>query len=561
MGTLDAPMDQDIRLHEQFYILASAARAGGPTRVLKHGDTFAIFDHLGDIVAAPDADQGLYHADTRYLSRLQLFLNGQRPLTLSSSVRDDNDLFMVDLTNPDIYRDGSLLCPRGVLHIVREKFLWEAACYERLRLTHYGVRNVTLSLALRFDADFADIFEVRGQRRQRRGRRLEPLTQAGALVLVYEGLDGVTRRTTIECLPAPDVTAANEVAFTLTLPPQQPASIDCTVRCESPGRSAPLPGYEETFGAVRDALLRLRERRSRLQTSSEQFNVWIRRSSADMDMLLTRTTHGVYPYAGVPWYNTAFSRDGIITALEMLWLDPTIARGVLAYLAATQATELNPQHDAEPGKILHEARGGEMAALREVPFKRYYGSVDATPLFVLLAGAYYERTADLAFLEGIWPNIEAALRWIDTYGDADGDGFVEYVRRSSDGLVQHGWKDSPDSVFYADGTLAEPPVALCEVQAYVYRAKCYAADLFAAVGRHRDAARLAAQADELRVRFEALFWSEELSMYAMALDGRKQQCRVRSSNATVCSEASRVRSARRVWGVLSCVRRCSRGGG
>jgi glycogen debranching enzyme len=251
-------------------------------------------------------------------------------------------------------------------------------------------------------------------------------------------------------------------------------------------------------------------------------------------MMIASTPFGPYPYAGVPWFNTIFGRDGIITALECLWFEPALAKGVLSYLANTQAQSLEPEKDAEPGKILHETRKGEMAELGEVPFSRYYGSVDATPLFVLLAAAYYERTADLEFLNSIWPNIEAALNWIDHFGDQDGDGLIEYSRRSSKGLAQQGWKDSHDSIFHADGNLAEGPIALCEVQAYVCAAKRGIAAAADQLGFNEKAQRLALEASDLERRFQASFWCEELSMYALALDGAKRQCKVRSSNAGQC---------------------------
>jgi glycogen debranching enzyme len=527
-------MDDIIKIEDDYYILATSSRVDQRTRVLKDGDTFGVFDEAGDIRPVGVGEQGLYHAGTRYLSRLELRLGRLRPLLLSSSVKQGNELLAVDLTNPDITEDHNLVVPRGVLHLFRSRFLHQAACFERLRVWNYGVQPLVLSMQLTFDADFVDMFEVRGQRRPRRGRRLPDSSDNGALVLAYEGLDGVTRRTRVEAFPPPTETTGTTLRFEVSLQPNASASFAVTVSCEEgDDHRTPLSCDNAYEAAVSEG----RQRRSgcaEVAGTSSAFNEWIERSRSDLHMMLTETPHGLYPYAGVPWFSTVFGRDGIITALEMLAFEPSIARGVLGYLAANQATEVNEAEDAEPGKILHETRRGEMAALGEIPFGRYYGSVDSTPLFVVLAGAYYERTADREFVAGLWPHVEAALEWIDRWGDRDGDGFVEYARRTPQGLVQQGWKDSQDSVFHADGALAEGPIALVEVQAYVYAARLAAAHLAEVVGDEARAGALRQQAEHLRQRFEEVFWCADLGTYALALDGAKAPCRVRTSNAGHC---------------------------
>jgi glycogen debranching enzyme len=266
-------------------------------------------------------------------------------------------------------------------------------------------------------------------------------------------------------------------------------------------------------------------------TSNHRFNEMLRRSTVDLAMLLTETPQGLFPYAGIPWYSTTFGRDGLITALQCLWLDRRIAQAVLRRLAALQATAFDAASDAAPGKILHEMRSGEMANLREIPFGLYYGSVDATPLFVLLAGQYAQTSGDIETLKDLWPAMERALAWIDGPGDADRDGFVEYYKESEKGLVNQGWKDSHDAVFHADGRLAEGPIALAEVQGYVYAAKKLAAWCAEKLGLEERARQLSEQADRLAKRFDEAFWCEELGTYALALDGNKEPCRVRTSNA------------------------------
>jgi glycogen debranching enzyme len=519
---------------DPFYILASSPLADEHNRVLKHGEIFAVFDHSGDIRPIGLGEEGIYYEGTRFLSCLTLKLGKDRPLFLSSTVKQDNDLLAVDMTNPDIRAGDQVLVPRGVLHIFRAKFLWQGCCYERIHIRNYGPAAVGASCTLHFENDFADIFEVRGTRRKKRGRRLPATVDKETVVLAYEGLDRVIRRTRLEFSPTPAAVWDSGVRFELVLPPKGEETFFVTVSCEVDRSIPPQLSFEHARAAAVNSFQDIQGQVCDITTSNERFNDWLSRTVADLHMMVTETAEGPYPYAGVPWFCTAFGRDGLITALECLWMNPALARGVLGYLAATQAREVNPERDAEPGKILHETRRGEMAALGEIPFGRYYGSVDATPLFILLAGAYYERTANLPFIESIWPNIELALKWIDTYGDRDGDGFVEYFRQSSQGLDQQGWKDSHDAVFHADGSLATGSIALCEVQGYVYAAKRRAATLAAALGLADQARMLTHQADSLQQRFEQAFWCEDLSTYALALDGAKRPCRVRTSNAGQC---------------------------
>jgi glycogen debranching enzyme len=540
-------MEEVIKVQDQYYIVASAARADERSRVLKQGDTFAVFDRFGDVVPIGLGEEGLYHESTRFLSRMQLRLGAVRPLLLSSTVKETNDLLRVDLTNPDISLEGHLVIPRGTVHIFRVKLLWNGVCYEQLRISNHGLGRIRIAVSFRFDADFADIFEVRGARREQRGERLPDAVEDGSVLLSYRGLDDVVRGARLQFTPPPQELSGQAARFELSLDPQSSESIFLSVSCESDFAPPRVLVFEDAAAAAAAAVPGPREGRCSVFTSNEQFNDWLKRSAADLTMMVTETAHGPYPYAGVPWFSTVFGRDGIITALSVLWAEPRIARGVLSYLAATQADASDPVRDAEPGKVLHETRKGEMAALGEVPFGLYYGSVDATPLFVILAGAYYARTADAAFAQGLWPHVERALRWIDRHGDLDGDGFVEYARLSPKGLVQQGWKDSFDSVVHADGSLAEAPIALCEVQAYVYAARRSAARLATVLGREERAAELEQQAETLRQLFEERFWSDELSTYVLALDGRKQPCRVRASNAGHClfgGIASEERAAR-----------------
>ncbi len=524
-------MPEVIRIQDSYYILATSPLADNQTRVLKQGETFAIFDLYGDIRHLGHGEQGVYHRGTRHLSRSVLHLGSERPLLLGSTVSEDNVVLAVDLTNPDMTM-GEAMVPRGLLHIFRSIFLWNGSCYERLRLYSYAETKLSVPLVLTVEADFADIFEVRGVQRSHRGTSEGNRVTGGELVMTYEGLDGVERRTRIVTSPGGQADG-DRISFNVELEPHSPREIFAVAVAEGGPDARPIEENGAAIVHLRESQKRLTETEAVIRTSNEYFNSWVDRSLADLRMMITETPDGPFPYGGVPWYSCPFGRDAIITALQLLWIDPAISRGVLAYLAHTQATEVDLDRAAEPGKILHERRSGEMADLGEVPFGQYYGSVDSTPLFVALAGEYFTATADLDFVRTLWPNIEAALSWMDDYGDADGDGFVEYSG-SERGLIQQGWKDSHDSVFHADGSMAPAPIALCEVQGYVYWAKREAAKIASALGHEDRAKRLLADAEALRVAFEDAFWSDEIGMYAIALDGEKRRCEVRASNAGHC---------------------------
>jgi glycogen debranching enzyme len=513
-----------------FYIQATESIQERWPRTLKQGDSFALFDAFGDVTDPGLTPGGLFHNDTRYLSQWQLLLNGHRPLLLSSDMASDNVLLSVDLSNPDIYRDGVVVLPREVLHLRRSRFLWQGGCRERIVAHNFDIHPHSFWLSLNFAADFADLFEIRGLKRKRRGTASAALLGRGRVMFRYTGLDAVERRTELCFDPPPRRLSRHQAVYALMLAPGEKMTIDISILC---GGTRPVrqESFARAYRAARRGAARARNLSASVTSSNEFANRMLARAGADLSMLVTDTPQGPYPYAGTPWFSTPFGRDGLITALEMLWLDPELARGVLAYLAAHQATELDPRADAEPGKILHETRSCEMAVLGEVPFGHYYGSIDSTPLFVLLAARYFERTGDGDMIRALWPNIEAALAWIDTYGDRDGDGFVEYYRKSANGLVNQGWKDSADSVMHANGELATGSVALCEVQAYVFAAKHGAAMLARHLGQPDRADALAGAAEKLRRNFEDRFWCEEIGTYALALDGDKKPCRVRSSNA------------------------------
>jgi glycogen debranching enzyme len=438
---------------------------------------------------------------------------------------------MVDMTNPDIRLGTQTPLRRDLIAIQRTKFLLHGIGYDRVGLRSFDNSPHKVRLSFHFDADFRDLFEVRGAHRPRRGESSIRLLGKDKVAFSYRGLDGIVRRSKIQFNPVPQRLEEHAAFFDLLLPAQGRAAVEMAVCCEEGDESRQPVRFIKGFRASRRWSSTISLHTARIESSNQLFNEVIARSFSDINMLISQTPQGFYPYAGVPWYSTTFGRDGILTAMMMLWVEPTLAKGVLLHLAAHQAQDFDPASDAQPGKILHERRQGEMARTGEVPFLLYYGTIDATPLFIMLAGRYYERTGDLETIRAIWPNLEAALRWCDDYGDRDKDGFVEYMRETEAGLANQGWKDSYDSMFHADGRLAEGPIALCEVQSYVYAAKKSAALLANALRHPAAGSRLLMEAEALRIKFEDHFWCEDIGSYALALDAHKKPCAVAASNA------------------------------
>ena len=506
-----------------FHIQASPEVAGIPKLVLKHEESFFVSDRSGDFPAHFEGELGFYHAGTRHLRWLEMRLNGQRPLRLTAEVAPANTEIRIALTNADLHADGATI-PRNTIYIGRLMSLGDKALQQSFLIASHHDTTCTLQLELIFTADFHDVFEVRGMHRAARGETLPAVRDGDGVRLAYRGLDGVVRTTRIAFEPAPEVVAANRAVWTLVLAPGVATRIVLTATAGSGDDPPPIP-------TPRGRGTRLAEQATLIETDNPAFNALLERSLRDLDMLLTETPAGIVPYAGVPWYVAPFGRDSIVTALQLLPYHAGVAEGTLRFLASWQGRALDAFRDEEPGKIFHEYRRGEMANCREIPFIPYYGTIDATPLFVVLLAEYARWTGDLRLVRDLWPAVQAAMAWMRMHGDRDGDGYLEYATRSPLGLGNQGWKDSEDAVSHADGRLATLPIALVEVQGYAYAALRGAAELADLLGEPTTAATWRTEAVTLRERFNRDFWLEAEGTYALALDGDKRPCEVVASNA------------------------------
>src|SRR5579884_934438 len=481
--------------------------------------------------------------DTRYLSTFELLVNGQSPIYLSHSAERNYIATFQFVNAAQVLPDGTRV-PRQTISIRRSRFVDGLAFYERIGFYNCNHFPVSVDVSLNFDADFQDIFAVREFAPQRRGGRSSITLGADRLDFSHVGRDKVKRVTGIRFDRTPEPVTANRVVFRLRLTPHQPESVTVVARPGVEGRPrAKLQHFDAALSRLADSYQAWHDESTAFETSNEFFDrSLLRQSRLDVRALLEFTPaedsageeSGVVPSAGIPWYAVPFGRDSIITALQTLVYNPSIAEGTLRFLARNQGREVNEATEEEPGKILHELRRGELANLREIPHLPYFGTVDATPLFVVL---FVETVNWLSGSErgerlykDLLPSAMRAVDWIDRYGDADGDGYVEYASGLAQGVTNQGWKDSVDSLQYPDGTRARYPAALVEVQGYVYQAKLGLAGLGERHGDAGMADRLRSEAAALREQFRRDFRMEAEDFFAQALDGDKRQVTSVTSN-------------------------------
>lgn len=570
---MPAPMTDDaaVRFLPARVVPITTATDLGSVQVLKHGNRYLLTDAFGDILS-DSRGLGMYRGDTRILSCSVLRVGGGRPVLLQASV-GGNYRGGIQMTNPAEDRNPDMkVHPHAqddlvgrTLRISRERLIGGDAVQERLRIQNHAEQAAHVPIDLELGADGADIFEVRGYPRPGRGRLLPVAATDQRVTFRYDGLDGIQRLTHIAFTePAAELGPVIEVArdgtdvgatvhlrWHLVLGPGEVHELCWTTWCTdrpSPDASRdeatdgselaalfpPVPSVSSDEGAA--AYHAWERGTTTVESDHELFNLVLKRSVADLRLLVNDGPGPGQRYvaAGVPWFTTLFGRDALITALQSLSVRPQLAVETLEVLAAYQATQDDPWRDAEPGKILHELRTGEMARAGELPHTPYFGSVDSTPLWLVLLGATFDWTGDRDLVDRLWPNALAALEWIDRYGDLDGDGFVEYERRSERGLLNQGWKDSGDAIRDRHGRESVAPIALAEVQGYVFDAKRRIARLARMRGDEAMGERLDREATELAARFEAAFWMEDQRYYAMALDADKRPADAIGSNAGQC---------------------------
>jgi glycogen debranching enzyme len=500
-------------------------------RVVKENDLFLLTDQAGNITENHQYGLGLYMKDTRFLSKFHLKINGEDPVLLSSRA-DENLLATILLTNPHMEKEGELVLWRESVEIERKRFIYGGVFYEKIKLKSYFPEKITFTVSIQTDVDFNDMFIVRGFQTGDVGKRTGQLRGKNSLTYTYKGADQIKRATQFSWnKKASHVNEEGEITFTFTLNPQQEEEITLMVQPQiGEERNERILPTDEALSQLMQSYQKWEKSSTKVTTNHPTMQRLITRGLKDLRVLLTDVGFGAFPVAGLPWFGVPFGRDSLIAALQMLAFNPEVAKGTLRTMAAYQGTVNDPWRDEQPGKIMHEIRYGELANTNQIPFTPYYGTIDATPLFLILLTEYVKWTGDLELVKEMQVTIDAALTWINEYGDRDGDLFLEYHQESSKGIANQGWKDSEDSIVHRTGEYAKTPIALAEVQGYVYQAKIGLASLYDQLNKEDEANGLREEAKQLREKFNEVFWMEDVSFYAIALDENKEQVGTITSN-------------------------------
>lgn len=507
---------------------------GGTTldyRVIKENDLFLLTDDKGNIPENHPYGLGLYTKDTRFLSKLDVRINGEEPILLSSDA-GENYMSTILLTNPHMEKDGELILWRESIEIERTRFIYDELLYETIKVKNYFPKHVQFELSVHMDVDFSDMFIVRGFQYGEIGNRTGQRIDGNSIAFQYAGADNVNRSTVVTWdKEAKSVSENGDVTFGFELEHAEEKAVTLIIQPQiGEDQKREFLSKEAALENLKASYTSWGEKTTTLKTDFAPLQRLVDRGIADLRVLLTDVGHGEFPVAGLPWFGVPFGRDSLIAALQMLAFNPEVAKGTLLTMAQYQGKNVDPWRDEQPGKIMHEIRYGELATTNQIPFTPYYGTIDATPLFLILLTEYVKWTGDLDIVSQLEENIDAALKWIDEYGDRDGDLFVEYHQEASKGIANQGWKDSGDSIVHRNGDYANSPIALSEVQGYVFQAKMGIATIFDHLQKHEQASKLRNQAEQLKKRFDEAFWMSDVNFYAIALDADKNQVGTITSN-------------------------------
>ncbi|KIL48672.1 amylo-alpha-1,6-glucosidase [Jeotgalibacillus campisalis] len=498
-------------------------------RVIKEDDLFLLSDEKGDIVGNHPYELGLYTKDTRFLSTMKLLVNGESPIALHSD-GGENYRSSILLTNPHQENEAGLLLWRESIQFERTRFISEGVLYEKVKATSYFPKKAAFRIAMEMDADFLDMFIVRGFQNGKTGSRGETAMGDQEMTFTYNGSDQIERTTVVKWDQPEQELRSGYVGFDWELQHGESKEVTFKIEALHDQEKSKMQDENDALNSLKKSYEEWNGSLPRIETDVKQLEKLVQRGTDDLRVLLTDVGFGSFPVAGLPWFGVPFGRDSLIAALQLLPFNAAVAKGTLLTMAHYQGTKVDAWRDEQPGKIMHEIRYGELANTDQIPFAPYYGSVDSTPLFLMLLVEYVNWTGDVSLVKELRSTIDRAIDWIDEYGDRDGDLFVEYHQEASKGIANQGWKDSGDSVVHRNGDYAVSPIALSEVQGYVYQAKKGIAQIFTQLGETEKANHLDLTAEKLKKKFNEAFWMDDVQFYAIALDENKNQVGTITSN-------------------------------